>query len=107
MNLSLQDGQSACFSHDGLFFEFPTAISERGSARGKGADQSRCGCMAIVSNGTLLIVLGRQPVRREALLLPQGCLVMLDHIAHRLRIAFAVAMAQDGVAAARGINAYV
>ena len=43
----------------------------------------------------------------EALLLSQRRLVMLDHIAHRHRIAFAVAMAQDGIAAAGGINAYV
>src|SRR6476661_1781104 len=43
----------------------------------------------------------------SALLLPQRCLVMLDHIAHRHRIAFAVAVAQDGIAAAGGVNAYV
>jgi hypothetical protein len=43
----------------------------------------------------------------EALLLAQGRLVMLDHVAHRHRVAFAVAVAHDGIAAARGINAYV
>ena len=82
-------------------------LTERGNVRGNRADQSRCDCRAIVSNGTLLIVFRRQPVRGKALLLPHGRLVVLDHVAHRHGIGFAVAMAQDWVAAARGVNAYV
>lgn len=41
------------------------------------------------------------------LFLRQALLVMLDHIAHRHRIGLAMAVAHDGIAAARGINAYV
>lgn len=82
-------------------------LTERGNVRGNRADQSRCDCRAIASNGTLLIVFRRQPVRGKALLLPHGRLVVLDHVAHRHRIGFAVAVAQDRIAAARGVNAYV
>lgn len=100
MNFSIQDGQCACFSHDGLFFGFPMRLMRLGIRRGVEA-------MNDPLDGQCRLFLRRSCERKEALLLPQASLVMLDHVAHHHRIALAVAVAQDWIAAARGINAYV